>query len=200
MTLRSDQSLIERWIRPSSHVLDLGCGSGDLLAFLQKERHVTGYGLEIETDSILCAMRQGVNVIKHDLDTDGLSLFADNSFDYVLMTETIQSVRYPQKLLNDMLRVGREGIVTFSNYGNWRCRLRLLGGYVPFTPGASIAWHENTRIHPCTVDDFEKLCSTQGIEVLDRVIADSVHGDGLLVRIWPGLFGESAIYRLRRGL
>ena len=199
MKLRADHALIQRWIRPGSRVLDLGCGTGELLAFLQQERDVTGYGLEIELESILQAMTRGVNVIQHDLDTDGLSLFADNSFDYVLMTETIQSVRYPQRLLNDMLRVGREGIVTFSHYGNWHCRLRLIAGKVPLPPGSNSEWHDSTRLHPCTVADFEQLCVAEGIEVMDRTIADSAHGHSFMVRLWPGLFGESAIYRLRRG-
>lgn len=196
MKLRGDQAQIEGWIQPGSRVLDLGCGSGDLLAFLQQERDVTGYGLEIELDSILQAMRQGVNVVQCDLDVDGLSLFADNSFDYVLMTETLQSVRYPRRLLSDMLRVGREGIVTFSNYGHWRSRLNLALGHVPSGPGSDLAWHDSARLHPCTISDFEELCIAEGIEVTGRIMADSARSP--LVRLLPGLFGGSVIYRLQR--
>ena len=197
--LRSDQLLIQRWIKPGTRILDLGCGDGELLAFLQCGRSVTGYGLEIDPDSILHAMRQGVHVIHYDLDADGLSRFADNSFDCVLMAETLQAVRYPQHLLTEMLRVGSEGVVTFSHFGHWRCRLRLIfGGRMPQAPGTSSAWHDSPRIHPCTMSDFEALCREAGIVVLNRVIVDRAHRSGFLVRLLPSLFGESVIYRLRR--
>ena len=127
MKLREEQMLIADWIRPGSRVLDLGCGDGSLLARLKDERDCTGYGIEIDRENIVQCIGSGVNVIQSDLDR-GLSDFDDDSFDYVVMTQTLQAVHYPNRLLREMLRVGREGIVTFPNFGHWRCRLQVLAG------------------------------------------------------------------------
>lgn len=119
MKLREEQALIADWIRPGSRVLDLGCGDGSLLAQLKRERNCASYGIEIDRENIVQCIASGVNVIQSDLDR-GLSDFDDDSFDYVLMTQTLQAVHYPNRLLREMLRVGREGIVTFPNFGHWR--------------------------------------------------------------------------------
>lgn len=120
--MRADLEIIQQWVKPGHHVLDLGCGDGTLLNFLQKERNASGFGLEINPDHITTCMNRGVSVIEQNLDTQGLENFDDNSFDIVLMTQALQAVRRPDKVLDEMLRLGGEGIVTFPNFAHWRLR------------------------------------------------------------------------------
>ncbi len=197
MELRADQALIADWIRPESRILDLGCGDGRLLAALQREHGVSGYGVEIDPDNIVKCIANGVNVVQSNLD-DGLSDFDDDSFDYVVMTQTIQAVRYPQRLLHEMLRIGREGIVTFPNMGHWKCRLQLAFGKMPVTRHLPSTWYNTANIHICTIDDFEDLCVSENFEVLQRTAVDSEHRVGRAMRVFPNLLGEIAMYRFRR--
>ncbi len=195
--LRADQLPIAEWIRSGSRVLDLGCGEGALLDFLQRERAVTGYGIEIDPENILKCLRAGVNVIQSDLDR-GLSDFDDHSFDYVIMTETLQAMRYPHQLLREMLRVGREGIVTFPNFGHWKCRLQIARGRMPVTSHLPNTWFNTPNIHMCTIRDFEALCVSEGIEILERRVVDNRHRTQFWMRQFPNLLAEVAIYRCRR--
>ena len=197
LSLRTDQALIAEWIEPGSRVLDLGCGDGSLLDYLQRERGVTGYGLEIDAADILACVRKGVNVIQTDIDA-GLSDFDAESFDYVLMTQTLQAVRYPHQVIEDMLRIGRQGIVTFPNMGHWSARLHILAGHMPVTRNLPDQWYATPNIHLCTVSDFENLCDQMGLEVLDRTAVDYVHRPGPFMRLLPNLFGEVALYRIRQ--
>ena len=199
MTLRPDHARIAEWIRPGAHVLDLGCGDGTLLAHLQTERQVTGYGLEIDPDNVVQCLQAGVQVIQYDLNA-GLSAFRDRTFDYVIMTQTLQAVSYPHRLLDDMLRIGKEGIVTFPNLGHWRCRLRLLAGRMPKVRAVPQPWHSSTSIHPCTVIDFEELCRQNHLRILHRTTADHSHRTHARMNILPNLLGEIAIYRLQRNM
>ena len=195
--LRSDQSLIANWIAQGSRVLDLGCGDGALMRDLITNRRVTGYGLEIDPANIVSCIRRGVDVIQADLDA-GLDDFEDQSFDYVIMTQTIQAVRYPDKLLSEMVRVGGEGIVTFPNMGHWKCRLQLLAGKMPLTKSLPNTWFDTPNIHICTIRDFEQLCASRGIEILARSSVDAAHQPGFGMQLLPNLLGEVAIYRIRR--
>ena len=129
---------------------------------------------------------------------EGLTDFDDDSFDYVVMTQTIQAVRYPDKLLHEMLRVGREGIVTFPNMGHWLCRLQLFFGRMPVTAHLPNTWYDTPNIHICTISDFEDFCAAAGFEILQRTTVDAAHRTGVGMRLMPKLLGEIATYRFRR--
>ena len=196
MTLRTDLALISDWISPGSRVLDLGCGDGTLLAHLQAERDVRGYGLEIDDANIVACMRSHLNVVQRDLN-EGLYDFRSDAFDYLIMTQTLQAVRYPDRLLKEMLRIGREGIVTFPNFAHWRARLCLaMGGRMPVSRALPNEWYKTPNIHLCTIKDFENLCRKNGIRILDRAVVDVTHRETGSMRLEPNLLGEIAIYRL----
>ena len=197
MKLRTDQSLIAKWIKHNTRVLDLGCGDGALLANLQKEQNVSGYGIEIDEENIIKCLGSGVNVIQTDLDA-GLSQFDSNTFDYVIMTQTLQAIYYPEKLLTEMTRVGYEAIVTFPNMAHWKCRIQMaLGGHMPKSKTLPYEWHNTPNIHLCSLDDFENLCAGKNIEILERTTVDHAHQISLGMSILPNLLGEVAIYRFR---
>lgn len=201
MTLRADLTLISEWIQPGAHILDLGCGDGKLLAHLRDTRQVTGYGLEINEENIVKCVESGINVIQFDLnDLDkGLCDFNENAFDYVVMTQALQTVRHPNFLLMEMMRVGKQGIVTFPNFGHWGCRLSLgLSGKMPMSPALPSKWFETENIHLCTLKDFENLCEEQGLEVLQRSVVDPDHRTRFMMTLMPNLFGEIALYRFQR--
>lgn len=198
MSLRSDLDLIAGWIRPGSHVLDLGCGDGTLLAHLYEAQAVTGYGLEIDPDNITRCIARGVDVIQADLDR-GLPEFDSNGFDHVIMTQSLQALHFPDRVLDEMLRIGREGIVSFPNMGHWKCRAQLaLGGHMPKTRALPHHWYDTPNIHLCTVHDFERLCAGRGYKILQRAAVDRHHRTTHGARVLPNLLGESALYRLQR--
>jgi len=143
--LRADLAVIADLVNPGARVLDLGCGEGDLLAHLQENKQVNGYGLDLDDDNIRICVSKGVNVIEQNLD-DGLANFESNSFDMVVMTETLQSVRSPDILLREMLRIGEECVITFPNFGHWRCRLHLaLFGRMPVSRHLPHSWFDTPR-------------------------------------------------------
>ncbi|HKM27611.1 MAG TPA: methionine biosynthesis protein MetW [Thiopseudomonas sp.] len=194
--MRADLEIIQQWIPANSRVLDLGCGNGELLSWLQEHRNVTGYGLEIDPDNIAACIDKGVNVIEQNLDL-GLGNFADDSFDVVVMTQALQVVHYPDKILQEMLRVGRTCIITFPNFGHWRCRWYLARhGRMPVSDFLPYTWYNTPNIHFCTFADFEALCSDMQMTVLDRLAVDRDHQHNLGNRIWPNLLGEIGIYRV----
>lgn len=196
--LRSDLDIISRWIAPGSRVLDLGCGTGELMAWLQTHRQVTGYGIEIDPERVLQCIQKNINVIQADLDA-GLADFDDDSFDYVVMSQTLQAMQYPHQTLAEMLRVGRQGIVTFPNFGYWRHRLHLgLMGRMPVSKALPAQWYDTQNIHLCTFDDFEAHCHERNIHILQRDVVDHDHRTHGWMRIWPNLLGELALYRFER--
>ena len=197
-TLRSDLNIIQSWVNPESQVLDLGCGQGHLLAFLKRHKKCHGYGLEINPDSIVNCVEKGINVVEHDLN-NGLSHFKDGAMDTVIMTQALQAVSRPDELLEDMLRVGKEAIITFPNFGYWRTRFYLLGkGKMPMSKTLPYNWYDTPNIHMCTFRDFEKLCREKGLQILERTVVDSAHQESLAIRLWPNLLGEIAIYRVSK--
>lgn len=198
MNLRPDLAIIADWIPPSSHVLDLGCGDGTLLAHLYQQKQCSGYGLEIDADNIARCIARGVDVIQTDLDR-GLQEFESGGFDYVVMTQSLQALHFPDRIIDEMLRIGRVAVTSFPNMGHWKCRLQLaLGGHMPMTRTLPHRWYDTPNIHLCTVSDFEALCSTRGYCILERAAVDRHHRATPGARLLPNLLGESALYRFQR--
>jgi len=193
MTQRYDFQLIGSWIPERARVLDLGCGDGDLLAGLVATHGVHGYGIEIDDAHVLASVQNGINVIQDDLER-GLSAFADNAFDFVILSQTLQAMRNVEGVLNEMLRVGREGIVTFPNFGYWRHRLDIFRGRMPVSRTLPHSWYDTPNIHLCTVKDFEDLCVKVGAEILDERV---IH-EGRQVKLAPNLLGSLGVFRFRR--
>jgi len=196
--MRPDLEIIAELINPGARVLDLGCGEGDLLDWLQRNKRVNGYGLDVGPENITTCVRKGVNIIEQNLDR-GLDNFPDNSFDIVVMTETLQSVRMPHRLLDEMLRIGEQCIVTFPNFGHWRSRLYLaLKGRMPMARHLPHSWYETPNIHLCTFKDFEHLVRDKGLTVIERFVVNADHFTRPLMNLFPNLFGHIALYRLGR--
>ena len=190
---RADFAAIANWIKPSARVLDLGCGDGTLLRYLAEERDAIGYGVEIDDDGILACVRNSVNVIQGDLER-GLSGFADDSFDYVILSQTLQAVRSSERVVHEMLRVGREGIVTFPNFGYWKNRVQVIFGNMPMSANLPYSWFDTPNIHLCTITDFENFCRSHDVRILERIVMRG----GEAVTLVPNLLGSLAVYRFER--
>ena len=190
---RTDYATIAGWIGEGANVLDLGCGDGSLLAYLARERSAHGYGVEIGDAGVRASIVTGVNVIQRDLE-GGLKGFADDAFDCVILSQTLQAMRRIETIIGEMLRVGREAIVSFPNFGHWRHRLQILRGRMPVSESLPYQWFDTPNIHLCTVADFDAFLAGRGLEVLDRVVLAGGREVGAL----PNLLGELAIYRFRR--
>jgi methionine biosynthesis protein MetW len=192
---RPDFAAIAAWIPNGASVLDLGCGDGSLLRYLRETRGVRGYGVEISDIDIVSCIVNGMNVIQNDLES-GLSDFEDNSFDFVILSQTLQATRHTEALIREMLRVGREGIVSFPNFGYWRNRLRVLLGHMPVSRDLPYQWYDTPNVHLCTLHDFENFCRDQNVTVLQRSVMTGEREVSLL----PNLLGSTAVYRFRRGI
>ncbi|OFZ90240.1 MAG: methionine biosynthesis protein MetW [Betaproteobacteria bacterium RIFCSPLOWO2_12_FULL_62_58] len=191
---RPDFAAIAGWVRMGSSVLDLGCGDGSLLRYLQDSRRVTGYGMEIDDDSILACVKNGVNVIQGDLER-GLSGFEDRSFDYVVLSQTLQAMKNSERVMKEMLRVGREGIVTFPNFGYWKNRLQIAAGHMPVSDNLPYQWFDTPNVHLCTIADFERFCRERSIRIVERKVLTR----GRTVGWWPNLLGALAVYHFGNG-
>ena len=196
--MRPDLEFISSLIKPEARVLDLGCGQGELLSYLAREKSVTGYGVEHDVAAIVACLAKGVNVIEHDLN-HGLERFSDNSFDMVVMTETLQATQEPHKLLRELLRIGEECIVTFPNFAHWSCRLHLFSrGVMPVSDHLPHQWFNTPNIHLCTVNDFDNLCHSLKLRIIDRFVVNAQYETRLLCSWMPNVFGATAFYRLGR--
>ena len=184
--------VISGWIAPAARVLDLGCGDGRLLQHLWLAKQAPGYGVEIDDAHVLECIRNDVNVLQMDLE-DGLSAFRDGSFDSVILSETLQAIHRQEPLLKDMLRVGREAIVSFPNFGYWKARIQIaFAGHMPVSKELPYQWYDTPNVHHCTLIDFEALCAKLGIRILERVVLR----DGSPVAVLPNLLGSLAVYRI----
>ena len=193
MSERSDLEIIARLVPEGSRVLDLGCGSGELLATLQQTRRCTGYGVEIDDDNVLACTRRGVNVIQLNLE-EGLALFDDQSFDVVLQIETLQHLRNTEKMLRETARVGRLGIVSFPNFAHWPNRLAVLRGRMPVTRALPYQWYDTPNIRVGTLADFEVLARKTGLDVIESFGLQ----DGHVVRRFANLMASVAVFKFER--
>ncbi|MGZ8271858.1 MAG: methionine biosynthesis protein MetW [Methylophilus sp.] len=190
--LRKDFALITKWIQPETKVLDLGCGDGGLLTHLHNTLNITGYGVEKDDANWLAALQNGVDVIQMDLEA-GLSGFEDQSFDTVILSQTLQAMHHTEAILIEMLRVGREAIVTFPNFGYWRNRIQITAGQMPVSKSLPYEWYNTPNVHLCTIHDFEALCKKHNISIIER----NVITDDKAISFLPNLLGNLAMYRLR---
>ena len=197
MNLRPDLQVIADWIPSGARVLDLGSGDGTLLKALQ-EKEITGYGIEIDNSQIAGCIESDINVIHADLD-QGLPQFADQSFDFVILSQTLQAVKRPDFLVDEIIRVGKQAIIGFPNFGHWQCRLQLtFSGIMPISKTLPNEWYNTANIHLCTIKDFEQLCADKHIHIEQRSIVDHAHQDSLGIKLAPNVFGEIALYQIKK--
>jgi methionine biosynthesis protein MetW len=192
-SLRADLAFIAHWVGAHSHVLDVGCGDGVMLDYLQSAKRCTGYGIEIADDKILASAQRGINVIQQDMEK-GLGIFADNSFDTVLCLSSLQMMKNVEGLLRDIARVGREAIVSFPNFAYWPHRAALLRGRMPVSKSLPYEWYDTPNVRCATIKDFEALANQVGLDVLECI---ALH-DGKPITFLPNWRGSLAVFRLKK--
>ena len=190
--LRVDLAQIADWIAPGSRVLDLGCGDGTLLAHVRNAKGCRGYGVELDDQHVAECVRAGINVIQQNLDA-GLRMFDDDMFDTVVLSQTLQAMHNAESLLREMARVGRDGVVSFPNFGHWKHAVSLLAGRMPVTKHIPYQWYDTPNIHLCTLKDFEILAAKVGLTITAR----AVFADGKPVHVMPSWRATLAVYRFR---
>ena len=191
---RYDYEVIASLIHPGERVLDLGCGDGGLLKYLQDVRQVRGYGVEKETEKVMAAIGNGINVLQLDLE-QGLAGIEDDSFDHVIMSLSLQAMHNTQRILAEMLRVGHEAVVSFPNFGYWRHRQSILNGRMPVSESLPHQWFNTPNVRFFTIADFEALCEQEGIVIHEQLALD----DGKVILEEPNFMASMAAYRLGRG-
>lgn len=190
---RYDFEVITEWIERGETVLDLGCGDGALLSHLAEVRDIAGYGIENDPDRVCSCVANGINVLQMDLE-GGLAGFADQFFDHVIMSLSLQAIHPTQAILAEMLRVGREAVVSFPNFGYWRHRQSLMNGRMPVSSSLPHQWYNTPNVRFFTIADFDALCAQENIEVRERLAFD----DGHLITDEPNFMASVAVYRLGR--
>ncbi len=185
--------IIAELIPRGSRVLDLGCGSGELLALLRDERGCSGYGIELDDAQVMACVARGINVIQHNRE-EGLALFEDNSFDVVLQLDTRQHLRNTEAMLRETARIGRVGLVSFPNFAHWPHRLSVLRGRMPVTRALPYQWYDTPNIRVATFADFEVLARRNGLRIVESF---GLH-EGEIVRTWPNLLASSAVFQFER--
>lgn len=189
---RQDFAIIANWVQFGTKVLDLGCGDGELLQFLRSSLEVKGYGVEKDDTNVLACISNGSNVIQMDLE-DGLSGFEDQSFNTVILSQTLQAMHHTEAIVLEMLRVGQEVIVTFPNFGYWRNRIQITLGQMPVSKTLPYQWYDTPNVHLCTINDFDIFCRNHKIDIMERKVIT----DGKEVNFMPNLLGNLAMYRLQ---
>jgi methionine biosynthesis protein MetW len=196
--MRTDHDIISRWIPEQAQVLDLGCGDGSLLEKLALEKNCRGLGIEINPEKFNACLAKGLNVIEQNLD-EGLPNFSDERFDIVVLSQTLQALTHPDLVLEETLRVGKQSIVAFPNFGNFTARFHLVSkGRMPVSKFMPYNWYDTPNIHFCTINDFEQLCKEKNIQIINKAVTN--HNPSLrgLAQAWPNLFASTAIYHLSR--
>jgi len=191
---RSDFAAIASWVQPGESVLDLGCGDGALLKLLQQERGACGWGVEIDPDNVAAAIANGINVIQGNLE-DGLAGFEDRAFDHVVLSRTLQTVRHTEGILREMLRVGREVVVSFPNFAYWKNRMAVMNGRMPVSEDLPYQWFDTPNVRFFTIDDFEALCRQMDIVIRERHVFDD---EGRLIEDEQNFLGSLGVYRITR--
>lgn len=191
--LRPDLAFIAHWVSPGSHVLDLGCGDGVMMDYLQTDKRCIGYGVEIDDARIPRCVERGVSVIQQDLET-GLAIFAGDSFDTVLCLSALQMMKNVEGVLRDIARVGREAIVSFPNFAYWPHRIALLRGRMPVSKTLPYQWYDTPNVRCATIKDFEALADEVGLQVIECVALK----EGTPVDFLPNFRGSLAVFRLRK--
>ena len=198
--LRGDLRLVAEMIEPGARVLDIGCGDGELLAYLAHYKRVDGRGMELSQSGVNAGVRHGLSVIQGDADHD-LHDYPSDAFDYAVLSQTLQATYRPRRVLEHLVRIGRRAIVSFPNFAHWRIRLSLLTrGRMPLTPVLAQPWYDTPNIHLCTILDFVALCEELGITIERSVTLDRA---GQPYRLNPrgtlaNLLAEQALFLLRR--
>ncbi len=193
MSERKDLELIAELVPAGSRVLDLGCGNGELLAWLQRHKGCSGYGIEIDDANVHACVQRGVNVIQLNLE-EGLALFDDRSFDVVLQIDTLQHLRNTERMLRETARVGRIGIVSFPNFAHWANRLYVMTGRMPVTRALPYQWYDTPNIRVGTYADFEVLAGKCGLQVTDSFGLQA----GRALRRWPNLRASVAVFKFEQ--
>lgn len=191
--LRPDLAFIAHWVGNGTQVLDLGCGDGVMLDYLQTDKQCSGYGIEIDDEQIPECVERGVSVIQRDLEA-GLAIFADNAFDTVLCLSALQMMKNVEGVLRDISRVGRDAIVSFPNFAYWPHRISLLRGRMPVSKSLPYEWYDTPNLRCATIKDFEELANEVGLEVVECVALQ----DGHPVSFLPNWRGSLAVFRLRK--
>ncbi|MEI7426938.1 MAG: methionine biosynthesis protein MetW [Betaproteobacteria bacterium] len=190
--IRADFSAIAKWIKPQSTLLDLGCGDGEFLEYIRAQKNVRTYGVEISDFSVLACVEKGLDVIQQDLEA-GLALFENQSFDMVVLSQTLQTIHETESILKEIVRVGKECVISFPNFAHWSHRIDILLGRMPVSKSLPYDWYNTPNVRVLTIADFEALASQIGIKIIDRVV---LH-EGKELSWGVNLLGSLAIYRVQ---
>ena len=196
---RRDFKIISEWIKKESTVLDLGCGDSTLLNYLIASKNINGYGLEKDIEKVQESIKKNINVIQADFNVGLEQYFENNFFDYAIMTQALQENKNPDRIILEMLRVAKEGIVTFPNMGFWKNRFQLgFLGRMPISKSLPNNWFDTPNIHLCTFEDFERLCRDLKIKIIEKKVLNNSYSTNFFLKLFPNLFGEIALYRFEK--